>query len=85
MRVREILGQNSITIVSLAFQNQQAIHLAQHYGINAFGLNAEDMPAEQQRLLGTVREYVVRSRAILDASFISGQPHFTGQEINTQR
>ncbi len=81
VRAREVFGQNSITIISQAFQNQRAIYLAQHYGIKAIGLNAEDVPVKQQRLMGTVREYVARGRAVLDATIIRRQPHFTGPKI----
>lgn len=81
VRAREVFGQTSITVVSQAFQNRRAIYLAQHYGIKAIGLNAEDVPVEQQRLLGTVREYVARGRAVLDATLIRRQPHFTGPKI----
>ncbi|MGS7193197.1 SanA/YdcF family protein [Enterobacter cloacae subsp. dissolvens] len=81
VRAREVFGQTSITIVSQKFQNQRAIYLAKHYGISAIGLNAQDVPEEQQRLLGTVREYVARARAVLDATLVRRQPHFTGPKI----
>lgn len=81
VRAREVFGQNSITVVSQAFQNRRAIYLAQHYGIKASGLNAEDVPASQQRPLKVIREYVARGRAVLDATLIRRQPHFTGAKI----
>ena len=81
VRAREVFGQNRITLVSQQFQNLRAIYLAQHYGIDAVGLNAEDVPADQQRRLGVIREYVARGRAVLDAKVIRRQPHFAGSTI----
>ena len=81
VRAREVFGQTSIRVVSQAFQNQRVIYLGQHYEIKAIGLNAEDVPVKQQRLLATVREYVARGRAFLDANVMRRQPHFSGPTI----
>lgn len=81
LRARDVFGQTQVTIISQQFRNQRAIYLAQHYGIDVVGLNAADVPAGQQRVLGTVREYVARARAVLDANIIRRQPHFVGPAI----
>lgn len=81
LRARDVFGQTRVTIISQQFQNQRAIYLAQHYGIDAVGLNAADVPAAQQRVLRTVREYVARARAVLDANIIRRRPHFSGPTI----
>lgn len=47
VRARDVFGQNRITLVSQKFQNLRAIYLARHYGIDAVGLNAADVPAER--------------------------------------
>lgn len=81
LRARDVFGQTQVTIISQRFQNQRAIYLAQHYGMDAVGLNAADVPAGQQRVLGIIREYVARARAVLDANIIRRQPHFVGPTI----
>ena len=81
VRAREVFGQTRFTVISQQFQNQRAIYLGQHYGIDAVGFNAGDVPASQQRILGFIREYVARGRAVLDANLIRRQPHFTGPAI----
>ena len=41
VRVKEIFGQTSITIISQQFHNERAIYLANHFGIKAIGFNAK--------------------------------------------
>lgn len=81
VRAREVFGQTSITVVSQAFQNERAIYLAQHYGIKAVGFNTAEVSSSQRWWLGTLREYVARGRAVLDATLIRRQPHFGGPMI----
>lgn len=81
VRAREVFGQTHLTVISQQFQNQRAIYLGQHYGIDAIGFNAKDVPVNKQRLLGSIREFVARGRAVLDATLIRRQPHFSGPAI----
>jgi SanA protein len=81
VRVKEIFGQDVVTVISQNFQNQRAIFLAQHHGIDAIGFNAEDVPP-QFGLKTLVREQFAKVKAILDVYILHTQPHFLGLKIN---
>lgn len=80
VRVKEIFGQENITIISQNFQNQRAIFLARHHGIDAIGFNAADV-APQYAAKTQLREQFARVRAILDVYVFHKQPHFLGLKI----
>jgi SanA protein len=42
VRVREVFGQTSVTVVSQEFHNRRAIFIARHRGVDAIGFNAAD-------------------------------------------
>jgi SanA protein len=80
VRVKEIFAQENITIVSQNFQNQRAIFLARHHGIDAIGFNAADV-APQYAAKTLLREQFARVKAILDVYVFHKQPHFLGLKI----
>ncbi|ELY5937994.1 SanA/YdcF family protein [Cronobacter malonaticus] len=80
VRAREVFQENRITIISQAFHNQRAIYLAQHYGIDAIGFNAED-PALRHTQYTLLRERFARVRAMLDARLLRREPHFLGPQV----
>lgn len=80
VRAREVFGEESITIVSQAFHNQRAIYLAQHYGIDAIALNAEDLDFQHGKYT-QFREQFARVRALMDATLLRRSPHFLGDNI----
>jgi len=80
VRVKEIFGQDHVTIVSQNFHNQRAIFLAQHHGVDAIGFDAPDVPPEYSaRTL--LREQFAKVKAILDVYVFHKQPHFLGLKI----
>lgn len=81
IRARDVFGQSGITIISQKFHNQRAVWLARENDIAAIGINADDVPVENQRSLGIIREYVARGRAILDVKLWHRRPHFLGPAI----
>jgi SanA protein len=80
VRVKEIFGQENITIVSQNFQNERAIFLARHHGLDAIGFNAADV-APQYATKTLVREEFARVKAILDVYVFHKQPHFLGLKV----
>ena len=45
IRLKEIFGQDSVTVVSQQFHNERAIYIAEQENIYAIGFNAKDVPA----------------------------------------
>jgi SanA protein len=80
VRVKEIFGQDNVTIVSQNFHNQRAIFLANHHGVDAIGFDASDV-APQYALKTELREQFARVKAVLDVYLFHKQPHFLGQRI----
>jgi SanA protein len=80
VRVKEIFGQNKVTIISQKFHNQRAIFLAGHHGIDAIGFNAPDV-ALRYNFKTAFREQFAKVKAVLDVYLFHKQPHFLGQKI----
>ncbi|WP_049838830.1 SanA/YdcF family protein [Klebsiella sp. RIT-PI-d] len=77
VRTQKVFGENRFTIVSQAFHNQRAIWLAQQYGIDAIGFNAEDLSGKHGRYT-QIREKLARVSAVLDARILHRQPKYLG-------
>jgi SanA protein len=80
VRVKEIFGQDSVTIVSQNSHNQRAIFLADHHGVDAIAFDAPDV-APQYAAKTEFREQFAKAKAILDVYLFHKQPHFLGQRI----
>jgi SanA protein len=80
VRVKEIFGQDSVTIISQKFHIQRAIFLADHHGIDAIGFAAPDV-APRYAFKTLWREQFAKVKAVLDVYLLRKQPHFLGQKI----
>ena len=80
VRLREIFGQSSATIISQPFHNQRAIYIASKEGIAAIGFNAKDVNA-QAGFRVQLREKFARVKVFLDYLF-GKKPKFLGEKIN---
>lgn len=80
VRAKEIFGQNSITIISQPFHNERAIYLANNYGIEAIGYNAQDVEYWKKKLKIHGREYLARVKMFIDLCTYK-QPKFLGEKI----
>ena len=79
VRVKEIFGQTSVTIVSQQFHNERAIYLANYFGIKAIGFNAKDV-SSKYGLKVQLREYLARVKVFVDI-LLNVQPKFLGKSI----
>jgi SanA protein len=77
VRCKWVFGQSDIILVSQEFQNERALFIAEHFGINAVGFNAQDVP-EGYGLKTSIREYFARVKAVLDIYVLKTQPKFPG-------
>jgi SanA protein len=77
VRAKEVFGQTEVTIVSQEFQNQRAIFIAKHYGLDAIGFNAQDVISPETHF----REHFARARALLDIYLFHTQPSFRGDRV----
>jgi SanA protein len=80
VRCRKIFGQSRFTIISQAFHNQRALFIAQHYGLDAVGFNAEDVTG-RNGLKVQMREMLARVKVFLDLYLLNKQPKYLGEEV----
>lgn len=79
VRCKEIFGQDSYTIISQKFHNQRAVFLAKKSGIDAIAFNAKDVNFGYSKLT-YLREYLARTKAVLDIYILNKQPKFLGKK-----
>lgn len=79
VRVKEIFGQNSVTVISQQFHNERALYLADNFGINAIGFNAQGV-SRNYALKVTLREYLARVKLFIDL-LLNTQPKFLGDPV----
>ncbi|MBU3012795.1 YdcF family protein [Polaribacter vadi] len=79
IRIKEIFGQNSVTIISQKFHNERAIYLAEHFNIKAIGFNAKDVSGKSG-IKVQFREYLARVKVFVDIIF-DVKPKFLGDKI----
>lgn len=80
VRSLKVFGQSKITVISQKFHNQRAIYIAQTYGMEMIGFNAQDVGAS----LGfktQVREKLARVKVFLDLFVLNTQPKFLGEMV----
>ncbi|MBR08657.1 MAG: protein SanA [Rickettsiales bacterium] len=82
VRAKEIFGQTQLTIISQRFHNERAIYLAEKFGINAIGFNAQDVNY-QYGFKTRTREYFARTKAVFDILF-GIDPKFLGKKIEVR-
>jgi SanA protein len=79
VRLKEIFGQDSATIISQPFHNERAIYIASKEGIAAIGFNAQDVNANAGFKV-QVREKFARTKVFLDYLF-GKKPKFLGGKV----
>ena len=79
IRVKEIFGQDSVTVISQQFHNERAIFIAAKEKIVAIGFNAKDV-SQSLGLKVRLREKFARAKVFIDY-LIGTKPHFLGEKI----
>jgi len=71
IRLKEIFGQDSVTIISQQFHNERALYIAYKSGIKAVGFNAKDAGNKQGRCGNPMEREVSKSKNFF--GFLGGQ------------
>lgn len=79
VRLKEIFGQSSVTVISQQFHNERAIYIASREGISAIGFNAKDVNTSFG-LRTQIREKLARVKVFVDYLF-GTEPKFLGEKI----
>ena len=78
-RLKEIFGQDSVTVISQQFHNERAIYIASKEGISAIGFNAADV-GSRQGMKTQIREKLARVKVFVDYLF-GAKPKYLGSKI----
>jgi SanA protein len=79
VRLKEIFGQSSATIISQPFHNERAVYIASREGMATIGFNARDVDV-RSGLRTQIREKLARTKVFVD--YLTGkQPRFLGEKI----
>jgi SanA protein len=79
IRLKEIFGQDSVTIISQQFHNERALYIASREGITATGFNAKEA-GNKKGLETPWREKLARVKTFLDF-WVGKKPKFLGSKI----
>jgi SanA protein len=80
VRAKEVFGQQRVIFVSQRFHNARAIYLARAFGMEAFGLDAKDVPVTLF-VKTFLREKLACVKAVLDVNVLGTQPKFLGEKV----
>ncbi len=79
VRSKKIFGQNKITIITQPFHSYRAVFISRYYDIDAVAMVADD-PALDQTFKVRIREYLARTKAVLDLYIFKTTPRFLGEK-----
>ncbi|MDP1589831.1 MAG: ElyC/SanA/YdcF family protein [Prosthecobacter sp.] len=80
VRAKEVFGQSQVIFVSQRFHNTRAIYLARAFGIEAWALNAKDVPVALS-VKTFLREKLACVKAVLDVNVLGTRPKFLGEKV----
>ena len=80
VRAKEVFGLSSFTIISQPFHNERALYIATRKGLDVVAFNAPDVHLHRWQIRMIVREWLARTKAVLDV-YTGKQPHFLGEPI----
>ena len=80
LRAKEVFGQQRMIFVSQRFHNARAIYLARAFGIEAYGMDAKDVPVALS-VKTFLREKLACVKAVLDVNVLGTQPKFFGEKV----
>lgn len=79
VRLKEVFGQDSVTIISQEFHNQRALYIARREGIEAVAFNARDV-GKRMGFKTQLREKFARVKVFVDYLF-GKNPKFLGPKV----
>ena len=79
VRSKKVFGQNRITIITQPFHSYRALFISRYYDIDAVAMVAGD-PALDRTFKVRLREYLARTKAVLDLYIFKTDPRFLGEK-----
>ncbi|MFP4089486.1 MAG: vancomycin high temperature exclusion protein [Cyclobacteriaceae bacterium] len=83
VRASAIFGQKQLTVISQRFQNERAIYIGRHKGLELIGFSAEAIEGPKSTRV-MMREKLARVKALLEVHVLNMQPKFLGDTIRIE-
>ena len=81
VRSKEIFGQEKIIIITQPFHSYRALFISQYYEMDAVAVGADE-PDLEISFKVRIREYLARTKAVLDLYVLKTAPRFLGKKEN---
>lgn len=82
VRMKEVFGVSRMIVVSQEFHNKRALAIARHQGMEAYAVNAADVPNRHSRVRSWCRERAARVWMMLDLWLWGREPRFLGEPVD---
>jgi len=79
VRSKKIFGQNKILIITQPFHSYRALFISRYYDMDAVAMVADE-PDLEQTFKVRLREYLARTKAVLDLYIFKTDPRFLGEK-----
>lgn len=79
VRSKEVFGQDKILIITQSFHSYRALFISNYYHIDALALVALE-PVSEASIAVYVREYLARTKAVLDLYVLNTAPRHLGEK-----
>ena len=79
VRSKKIFGQNKITIITQPFHSYRALFISRYYDMDAVAMVADE-PELDRTFKVRLREYLARTKAVLDLYVFKTDPRFLGEK-----
>jgi SanA protein len=79
IRCKQIFGQDKITIITQPFHSYRALFISDYYDIDAVAMVASE-PNFENSIKVRVREYLARTKAVLDLYILKTSAKFLGEK-----
>lgn len=81
VRMKQVFGVSEMIVVSQAFHNERALAIARHEGMEAWAVNAPDVPNRRSRVKSWFRERAARVWMMMDLWLWGREPRFLGDPV----
>lgn len=79
VRSKKVFGQNKIIIITQPFHSYRALFISRYYDMDAVAMVADD-PEIEKTFKVRLREYLARTKAVLDLYIFKTNPRFLGEK-----
>ena len=81
VRMKEVFGASQMIVISQTFHNRRALAIARYNGMDAYAVNAPDVPNRRSRVKSWIRERGARRWMMMDLWLWGREPRCLGDPV----